>query len=121
VQPERIDPQGDPSRYGIRSDVWSLGISMVEIASGKFPYKTWGTPFDQLKQVVMDDPPRLPTENSPYGDDLHNFIASVLVKKYEERPSYSQLLVQPFIASHADSSNQSFADFIAEIMPSEGD
>lgn len=76
-QPERIDPQGDPSRYGIRSDVWSLGISIVEIASGKFPYKTWGTPFDQLKQVVMDDPPRLPRENSNYGDDLHNFITTV--------------------------------------------
>ncbi|XP_018026532.1 dual specificity mitogen-activated protein kinase kinase 3-like, partial [Hyalella azteca] len=36
MAPERIDPQGDPSRYGIRSDVWSLGISIVEIwASAK--------------------------------------------------------------------------------------
>lgn len=42
---------GNPSQYDIRSDVWSLGISMVEMATGKFPYNTWGTPFEQLKQV----------------------------------------------------------------------
>lgn len=42
---------GNPGQYDIRSDVWSLGISMVEMATGKFPYNTWGTPFEQLKQV----------------------------------------------------------------------
>ena len=60
-QPERIDPQGDPSHYDVRSDIWSFGISMIEISTGKFPYKTWKTPFEQLRQVVQDDPPRLPT------------------------------------------------------------
>lgn len=42
---------GNPGQYDIRSDVWSLGISMIEMATGKFPYNTWGTPFEQLKQV----------------------------------------------------------------------
>lgn len=74
MAPERIDPTGkhkmseliviifktllngifitgNPGQYDIRSDVWSLGISMVEMATGKFPYNTWGTPFEQLKQV----------------------------------------------------------------------
>lgn len=75
LQPERIDPQGVPSGYDIRSDVWSLGISMVEIATGKFPYKSWGTPFDQLKQVVMDAPPRLPA--GTFSPDFDNFIEQV--------------------------------------------
>ncbi|CAD1471303.1 unnamed protein product, partial [Heterotrigona itama] len=60
MAPERIDPTGNPSQYDIRSDVWSLGISLVELATGKFPYESWGTPFEQLKQVVKDEAPKLP-------------------------------------------------------------
>ncbi|MCL4140115.1 UNVERIFIED_CONTAM: hypothetical protein GTU68_064440, partial [Idotea baltica] len=75
MAPERINPQSVPSGYDIRSDVWSLGISLVEIATGKFPYPSWGTPFDQLKQVVMDKPPQLPqTAEWNFSDDFHNFI-----------------------------------------------
>ena len=49
-QPERIDPTGSPDKYDVRSDVWSLGISLVELATGKFPYSPWRTPFDQVKK-----------------------------------------------------------------------
>ena len=40
MSPERIDPP-DPSRpdYDIRADVWSLGLSLVELATAAFPYK----------------------------------------------------------------------------------
>ena len=51
MAPERIDPQGNPGHYDVRSDVWSFGISMIEVATGKFPYRVWATPFEQLKQV----------------------------------------------------------------------
>ena len=51
---------GAEHSYDIRSDVWSFGISMIEISTGIFPYNTWVTPFDQLKQVVQNDPPSLP-------------------------------------------------------------
>ncbi len=49
MAPERIDPSGNPSNYDVRSDVWSLGISIVELATGNFPYARWGTPFDQVR------------------------------------------------------------------------
>lgn len=72
-QPERIDPQGNPANYDIRSDVWSLGISLIELAIGRFPYDTWGTPFEQLKQVVKDDPPKLPPgQYTSYFEDFVN-------------------------------------------------
>jgi mitogen-activated protein kinase kinase 3 len=58
--PERIDPQGNPSQYDVRSDVWSFGISMIEISTGRFPYETWRMPFEQLRQVVMEAAPILP-------------------------------------------------------------
>ena len=53
MAPERIDPTGNPANYDVRSDVWSFGISMLEIATGTFPYKLWATPFEQLKQVRL--------------------------------------------------------------------
>jgi len=122
MAPERIDPKGNmSSSYGIRSDVWSLGISILEVACGKFPYNTnsWATPFDQLKQVVLDDPPRLPVKDSSYSDNLFNFIETVLVKKYDMRPNYPKLLEHPFIVAHTPHQNVTFAKFIAEIFPPE--
>lgn len=49
-QPERIDPQRAKG-YDVRSDVWSLGITLMEVATGKFPYPKWGSVFEQLSQV----------------------------------------------------------------------
>ena len=72
LQPERIDPQGNPANYDIRSDVWSFGISMIEISTGVFPYKTWTTPFEQLKQVVSEEAPRLPA--TPFSHTYQDFI-----------------------------------------------
>ena len=51
MAPERIDPPTAAEGYNVRSDVWSFGITMVEVAEGKYPYKIWSSPFEQLKQV----------------------------------------------------------------------
>lgn len=51
MAPERIDPAKNKQGYDVKSDVWSLGITMIEVATGDFPYDTWKNPFQQLKQV----------------------------------------------------------------------
>ena len=51
MAPERIDPARNKKGYDVKSDVWSLGITMIEVATGQFPYDTWRNPFQQLKQV----------------------------------------------------------------------
>merc|ERR1712223_2211168 len=58
MAPERIDPQRAKG-YDVRSDVWSLGITLIEISTGKFPYPKWNSVFEQLTQVVHGDPPQL--------------------------------------------------------------
>ncbi|KAF2879086.1 hypothetical protein ILUMI_27095 [Ignelater luminosus] len=113
MAPERIDPQGNPSQYDIRSDVWSLGISMIELATGRFPYQKWGTPFEQLKQVVTDDPPRLPP--GEFTPDFEDFISKCLQKKFTDRLNYDQLLNHPFCVTHAEK-NTDVASFVSEIL-----
>ncbi|KAK0078315.1 hypothetical protein PV325_002682 [Microctonus aethiopoides] len=99
MAPERIDPAGNPSQYDIRSDVWSLGISLTELATGKFPYDSWRSPFEQLKQVVKDDAPKLPP--GQFSQAFEEFIAKCLIKDYTIRPNYNQLLELDFIVTHS--------------------
>jgi serine/threonine protein kinase len=117
MAPERIDPQGDAtSNYDVRSDVWSLGISLIEVAAGSFPYEKWGTPFDQIKRVVLDPPPKVPSDKG-FSHHFQNFVAqwyhfnSILIsnemtypfyslqKEHRLRPSYNKLLEHPFLSA----------------------
>lgn len=95
MAPERINPPPNSRGYDIRSDVWSLGITVIELATGIFPYSSWKTPFEQLKQVVDDPPPRLPVTN--YSSEIQEFVASCLQKDYLKRPNYSELLQKGFV------------------------
>ncbi|KZR97373.1 Licorne [Daphnia magna] len=121
MAPERIDPTGSPDKYDVRSDVWSLGISLMELATGKFPYSPWRTPFDQafcVKQVVVGDPPRLPSGR--FSPEFEDFVSKCLRKNYSERPNYRQLLEHPFLVRHAQRKTD-VSSFFAEVLdlPSE--
>ncbi|KAK0168822.1 hypothetical protein PV327_002589 [Microctonus hyperodae] len=99
MAPERIDPSGDPAHYDIRSDVWSLGISLMELATGKFPYDSWKSPFEQLKQVVQEDPPKLPP--GEFSNSFEELATKCLMKDFTLRPNYNQLLELDFIVTHS--------------------
>lgn len=98
MAPERINPDTGNQGYDIRSDIWSLGISLIELATGKFPYDSWKNPFEQLKQVVKELPPKLP--DGKFSPEFHDFIVQCLKKEYKERPNYVQLLQHPFIVKY---------------------
>ncbi|XP_067661825.1 dual specificity mitogen-activated protein kinase kinase 7-like isoform X1 [Haliotis asinina] len=97
MAPERIDPP-DPAcpDYDIRADVWSLGISLVELATGEFPYKDCKTDFEVLTKVLQEDPPLLPPGES-FSLDFCSFVRDCLTKDYKKRPKYKKLLEHPFI------------------------
>jgi mitogen-activated protein kinase kinase 3 len=114
MAPERIDPQGTGvSSYDIRSDVWSLGISMIEMATGKFPYATWRSPFEQLKQVVTEKSPSLP-ENE-FSPSFEKLISICLQKDVTQRPNYEQLLANEFIVEHTNKETN-VAQYVEEIL-----
>lgn len=97
MAPERIDPK--KPEYDIRADVWSLGITLVELATGAYPYKDCKTDFEVLTKVLDSDPPALP-EDAGFSSDFKDFVKKCLTKDYRHRPKYLQLLEHPFLNYH---------------------
>ncbi|ORX61661.1 kinase-like protein [Hesseltinella vesiculosa] len=95
MAPERIKAT---DTYTVSSDVWSLGLSLVEMAGGKYPYN-YDTMFAQLRAIVEDEPPTLP---SHYSTDACDFISACLHKEPSSRPTYAELLQHPFIQKYHD-------------------
>lgn len=99
MAPERIkgESQNMLGTYTVASDVWSLGLSMVETTLGTYPYppETYSNVFAQLQAIVHGDPPELPTEL--YSETARDFVAKCLEKIPARRPTYAQLLKHDFL------------------------
>ncbi|KAJ2311471.1 MAP kinase kinase Wis1 [Coemansia sp. RSA 2611] len=104
MAPERIVGTAGPDGYTIQSDVWSLGLTIIEVATGRFPYETAGFSniFDQLNAIVNGDPPKLPS--SRYSPDACDFVARCLARESSDRPNYQKLLDHPWLAAAEESS-----------------
>jgi mitogen-activated protein kinase kinase len=94
-QPERIkgESRGESKAYTVSSDVWSLGLSIIEIALGQYPYppETYENVFVQLQAIVNGDPPELPDER--YSEVARDWVSRCMRKDPERRASYKDLLV----------------------------
>ncbi|KAJ9113763.1 hypothetical protein QFC20_001789 [Naganishia adeliensis] len=98
MAPERIkgESQNNLGTYTVSSDVWSVGLSIIELAMGCYPYppETYSNVFAQLQAIVHGPPPRLP---EGYSDVAQDFVAQCLQKEPEKRWTYAQLLEHPWM------------------------
>jgi len=96
MSPERIEPS-DPQNpdYDIRADIWSLGISLIELATNAYPYSNCRNDFDVMARIVTEPAPSLPTDRE-FSDDFRSFVNMCLIKNHKERPKYVQLMKEPF-------------------------
>ncbi|TDG97690.1 hypothetical protein EPR50_G00210570 [Perca flavescens] len=113
MAPERINPETNQKGYSVKSDIWSLGITMIELAILRFPYDSWGTPFQQLKQVVEEPSPQLPADH--FSPDFVDFSALCLKKVSKDRPTYTELMQHPFFTSH-EAKETDVASFVKVIL-----
>ena len=73
----------------LKSDVWSLGISIIEMAEGKHPFAGM-TSMRIMKQII--DMPSPSLSSSGWSSDLVDFVNACLVKDVNERSSVEELL-----------------------------
>jgi len=102
MAPERVSADG---RYSTPSDIWSVGVSLCYLASGKLPYSTEGGYFSIVRSIRDDPPPTLPPRHPTTGESFsapfREFLSLTLNKDPNHRPTAFQLLQHPFL-SHAE-------------------
>jgi len=98
MAPERIrgESQNNLGTYTVSSDVWSLGLSMLELSMGTYPYppETYSNVFAQLTAIVHGPPPTMPDS---YSETASDFVSLCLMKEPEARATYAELLEHTFL------------------------
>nr|CAD2149827.1 unnamed protein product [Meloidogyne enterolobii] len=99
MAPEVILAQ-DSGIYDERADIWSFGITCIELAELKPPFLDMNA-YSAMYHIAQNDPPFLQPiadpELSPWSEDFHSFVEQCLRKDPQQRLSTNACLAHPFI------------------------
>ncbi|KAJ2449875.1 MAP kinase kinase (MEK) [Coemansia sp. RSA 2336] len=98
MSPERMNG----GSYTVKSDIWSLGLTLMELALGRYPLKGEGESmsiFEMLSYINNETLPQLPESQFPPG--LCDLVAKCLIKDPAKRPALKDLLDHPYARESA--------------------
>ena len=95
MSPERLSG----SEYSYPSDIWSLGLIMLELIMGEYPYPNSTNYFQLLHTITDGDVPKVP-EDAGLSDDLRDFVSKCLSKDPAKRPTVTELQEHPWMKQY---------------------
>ncbi|KAK4327971.1 hypothetical protein Pmani_001586 [Petrolisthes manimaculis] len=90
----------DEGQYDGKVDVWSLGITCIELAERKPPYFNMNA-MSALYHIAQNDAPKMSAPD--WSKDFQHFVESCLQKSPPDRPTSARLLSHEFILRHRSS------------------
>jgi len=86
--------------YDFKVDIWSLGITLIELAQMEPPNHEM-SPMRVLLKIQKSDPPKL-EQPSKWSKNFNDFIVQALIKDPAQRPTADDLLKHPFVNGNID-------------------
>jgi len=97
MAPEVLD---GATSYSLKADVWSLGITAIELAEGKPPLMDMHL-MRAMMHILTEEPPSL-SQPEAWSDPFVEFVGACLQKEPSLRPAPADIINHPFLASVAD-------------------
>jgi len=96
--------------YGVKVDVWSLGIMVVEMLEAEPPYLK----FPPLRALFLITTKGIPPLQNPekWSSGLHHFLGRCLEREVEDRAETKELLEMEFLSTAC--SREEFAEVVKE-------
>ncbi|WRX29022.1 Protein kinase domain - like 10 [Theobroma cacao] len=108
MAPEVMQPG---TGYNSKADIWSFGITALELAHGHAPFSNY-PPMKVLLMTIQNAPPRLDQDcDRKFSKSFKDMVAMCLVKDHTKRPTAEKLLKHSFF-KHAKPPELSAEDLV---------